>query len=85
MSRPIRPRRSCHVLPGTNERFLAKAASLPADEIILDLKDGAAANHKEIARRRVIVALRTLDFGSKTVAIRINARTVHTTTGISSR
>jgi citrate lyase subunit beta/citryl-CoA lyase len=72
MSRPTRPRRSCHTVPGANARFLAKAPSLPADEVLLDLEDATAAGEKELARTRVIAALRKLDFGAKTVAVRVN-------------
>ena len=73
MSRPQRPRRTVHAVPGSSERFLAKAPTLDADEVFLDLEDGAAADAKERARTQVIEALRTLDFGTKTVAVRINA------------
>jgi citrate lyase subunit beta/citryl-CoA lyase len=72
MSRPTRPRRSTHAIPGANARFLEKAPTLGADEVLLDLEDGAAAHEKDLARRQVIDALRTLDFGSTTVAVRIN-------------
>ena len=71
--RELRARRSCHAVPGTSERFLAKAPTLGADEVFLDLEDGAAADQKELARHQVIEALRTLDFGATTVAVRVNA------------
>src|SRR4051795_8106557 len=68
-----RSRRTCHAVPGSNERFLAKAPSLDADEVFLDLEDAVAPNEKDAARERVIEALRTLDFGpSKTVVVRVN-------------
>src|SRR5215213_7647243 len=67
-----RSRRSCHAVPGSNERFIAKAADLDADEVFLDLEDAVAPNEKDRARERVIEALRTLDFGSKTVVVRVN-------------
>lgn len=70
--RPTRLRRSCQAVPGTSERFLAKAPSLDADEIFLDLEDAAAADEKDVARARVIEALQTLDFAATTVAVRIN-------------
>jgi citrate lyase subunit beta/citryl-CoA lyase len=59
-------------VPGTSERFLAKAPSLDADEIFLDLEDAAAADEKDAARAHVIEALQTLDFAATTVAVRIN-------------
>jgi citrate lyase subunit beta/citryl-CoA lyase len=71
--RPLRARRTCHAVPGTNERFLAKAPSLGADEVFLDLEDAAAEDRKELARANVIEALKTLDFASTTVVVRVNA------------
>jgi citrate lyase subunit beta/citryl-CoA lyase len=71
--RPLRARRTCHAVPGTSERFLAKAPSLGADEVFLDLEDAAAANQKELARANVIEALKTLDFAGTTVVVRVNA------------
>ena len=67
-----RSRRSCHAVPGSSERFIAKAVGLEADEIFLDLEDAVAPNEKEAARERVIEALNTLDFGEKTVVVRVN-------------
>ena len=68
----MRPRRTCHAVPGSSERFLAKAPSLDADEVFLDLEDAVAQSEKENARRLVIDALRTHDFGEKTVVVRVN-------------
>src|SRR4051812_22500627 len=67
-----RPRRSCHAVPGSSERFLAKAAGLEADEVFLDLEDAVAPTEKERARELVIAALREQDFGGKTVVVRVN-------------
>src|ERR1700749_759831 len=67
-----RSRRTCHAVPGSSERFLAKAPSLDADEVFLDLEDAVAPGEKDAARERVIEALRTLDFGSKTLVVRVN-------------
>src|SRR6478735_2928880 len=67
-----RSRRTCHAVPGSNERFIAKAVSLEADEIFLDLEDAVAPNEKDAARERVIEALRSTDFGAKTVVVRVN-------------
>ena len=67
-----RPRRSCHAVPGSSERFLAKAAGLDADEVFLDLEDAVAVSEKERARELVIAALREHDFGGKTVVVRVN-------------
>src|SRR3954468_4373224 len=67
-----RSRRSCHAVPGSNERFIEKAVGLEADEIFLDLEDAVAPGEKDSARERVISALQTLDFGGKTVVVRVN-------------
>src|SRR4029079_11639736 len=67
-----RSRRTCHAVPGSNERFIAKAVGLEADEVFLDLEDAVAPGEKDGARARVIEALRTLDFGGKTVVVRVN-------------
>src|SRR3954452_6905691 len=67
-----RSRRTCHAVPGSNERFLAKAVSLAADEVFLDLEDAVAPGEKDSARERVIASLQSLDFGSKTVVVRVN-------------
>jgi citrate lyase subunit beta/citryl-CoA lyase len=71
-TRTIRPRRSCHSVPGSSERFIAKAAELPADQIFLDLEDSVAPNEKDNARAQVIAALRELEFGDKAVVYRVN-------------
>ena len=68
----MRPRRTCHAVPGSSERFLAKAPSLAADEVFLDLEDAVAQSEKENARSLVIQTLQTHDFGSKTVVVRVN-------------
>jgi citrate lyase subunit beta/citryl-CoA lyase len=68
----MRSRRSCHAVPGSSNRFLAKAPALEADEVFLDLEDAVAPNEKESARARVIEALQTLDFGTTTVVVRVN-------------
>src|ERR1700754_3623495 len=67
-----RSRRTCHAVPGSNERFIAKAVDLEADEVFLDLEDAVAPGEKDSARERVIAALRDLDFGAKTVVVRVN-------------
>lgn len=67
-----RPRRTCHAVPGSSERFLAKAPTLEADEVFLDLEDSVAQSEKDTARGLVIQALRTHDFGEKTVVVRVN-------------
>jgi citrate lyase subunit beta/citryl-CoA lyase len=70
--RAPRLRRSCHAVPGSNDRFIAKAATLPADELIFDLEDSVTHDQKDRARAQVIAALRELDLRGKTVTCRLN-------------
>jgi citrate lyase subunit beta/citryl-CoA lyase len=53
--------------------MLAKAASLPADEVIVDLEDSVAATDKEKARELAAGVLRRGPLGRMT-ALRVNAR-----------
>jgi citrate lyase subunit beta / citryl-CoA lyase len=72
MTRDSRPRRSVLAVPGSSQRFLAKAQGLPADEIFLDLEDAVAPDARPAARRGVIAALVTGDWGAKIRAVRVN-------------
>ncbi len=74
-SRPTRSRRTCHSVPGSSEKFLAKAPSLAADQIFLDLEDSVARGAKADARGEVIRALNENDWASgpqKTIVYRVN-------------
>jgi citrate lyase subunit beta/citryl-CoA lyase len=55
--------------------MMAKAAAADADQVIFDLEDGCAVSQKVAARKTVIEALRTLDFGGKLRAYRVNGLT----------
>ncbi len=68
----IRPRRSVLYMPGSNARALEKAATLPADALILDLEDAVAPEAKELARTQVCAAVKDRRFGKREVIIRIN-------------
>jgi citrate lyase subunit beta / citryl-CoA lyase len=67
-----RARRTCHAVPGSSERFLAKAAQLPADEVFLDLEDAVAPNEKDRARELVVGALNEQRYQAPTVVVRVN-------------
>ena len=67
-----RPRRSVLYMPGSNVKALAKAKTLPADSLILDLEDSVAPDQKIAARRQVAEAARAGGFGSREVVIRVN-------------
>jgi citrate lyase subunit beta/citryl-CoA lyase len=68
----IRPRRSVLYMPGSNARALAKARSLPADALILDLEDAVAPEAKAAAREQVCAAVKAGGYGSRELVIRIN-------------
>jgi citrate lyase subunit beta/citryl-CoA lyase len=67
------PRRSCHAVPGSNEKFLSKAPSLPADMFFLDLEDAVAPLEKESARQKVVSAIRDQEWGDAVLCVRVNA------------
>jgi citrate lyase subunit beta/citryl-CoA lyase len=69
------PRRTSLALPGSSERFLAKAPSIDADAFILDLEDAVAPSEKPGARAKIVEAVRTLDFGGRPVSVRVNGWT----------
>jgi citrate lyase subunit beta/citryl-CoA lyase len=68
----IRPRRSVLYMPGSNERALEKAKTLPADGFILDLEDSVAPEAKDIARRQVAATVKAGGFGPREVIVRVN-------------
>ena len=69
--------RSELAVPGSNTTFLEKAAHSPADVIFLDLEDAVAPDDKEKARKNIIEALNDLDWGGRTLSIRINGLDTH--------
>ena len=73
MPRPIRARRSCHVVPGSSARMLEVAAGLPADEVILDLEDSVAPGRKGAGARDAVVAALAGGLAAPTRAVRVNA------------
>lgn len=72
MNRPFRARRSCLAVPGSNPRMLEKAQGLPADQVFLDLEDAVAPTAKKDARKNVVAALTSGEWGGKTTAVRVN-------------
>ena len=65
-------RRSALFMPGDSMRKISKAAQMDVDSIVMDLEDGVALNNKDEARRVVVEALRSLDFGRSERLIRLN-------------
>jgi citrate lyase subunit beta/citryl-CoA lyase len=72
MSEAMRPRRSSLYLPASNPKALAKARTLPADVVVLDLEDAVAPEAKSDARRAAVAAVREGGFGGRELAIRVN-------------
>jgi malyl-CoA/(S)-citramalyl-CoA lyase len=69
--------RSELAVPGTNLRAMAKAPTLGADLVFLDLEDAVAPDDKEQARENVIAALREHDWSRGAVSVRINGLDTH--------
>ncbi len=67
------PRRSCLSVPGSSDRFLEKAPSVPADMTFLDLEDSVAPLEKVEARAKVVRAVRDLPWDDRVLCVRINA------------
>ena len=67
-----RLRRSCHFVPGANEKMLHKSLATAADSLILDLEDAVAPDRKEAARQTVAEWLRDVDFGRHERTVRMN-------------
>ena len=59
----MRPRRSCLYMPGSNQRALEKARTLPADVLILDLEDAVSPADKALAREQILAALASREYG----------------------
>ncbi|NIR31554.1 MAG: CoA ester lyase [Gammaproteobacteria bacterium] len=74
-----RPRlhRSELAVPGSNPRFIDKAAQSAADVVFLDLEDAVAPDEKDKARKNVVEALNELDWDAKTMMVRINGLDTH--------
>lgn len=73
----MRLRRSELSTPGSSEKMMAKAAASDADLVFLDLEDAVAPSEKVEARGKIVKALTSLDWGSKTRAVRINSLDTH--------
>lgn len=69
----IRPRRSVLYLPASNAKAVAKARTLDADVLVLDLEDAVAPDNKPEARAAAVAAIAEGGFGQREVVIRVNA------------
>ncbi|MEZ5756012.1 MAG: L-malyl-CoA/beta-methylmalyl-CoA lyase [Paracoccaceae bacterium] len=69
---PARPNRCQLFGPGSRPAIFAKMAASEADVINLDLEDSVAPSDKAIARENIIEAISGVDWGRKTLSVRIN-------------
>ncbi|NUT51198.1 MAG: CoA ester lyase [Saccharothrix sp.] len=67
-----RPRRSCLAVPGSSQKMIDKARTLPADQVFLDLEDACAPLAKPDARKTIVASLNEGGWGSKTRVVRVN-------------
>lgn len=72
MARDFVVRRSELTVPGHSLKMMAKAATSKADQVMFDLEDACAVSQKIGARKTVVEAFNTLDFGGKIRAFRPN-------------
>lgn len=72
-----RSRRSVLAVPASNPRFIEKARGLAVDAFFLDLEDAVAPDDKAQARKNVIQAINDIDWGAKTLSVRINGLDTH--------
>ena len=69
----IRLNRSELAVPGSRPEFFEKAANGKSDIIFLDLEDSVALEKKSKARKNVVEAIQDIDWGRKTLSVRINS------------
>ena len=69
---PARPNRCQLFGPGSRPAIFEKMAASAADVINLDLEDSVAPSDKDSARENVIKAISDVDWGTKTLSVRIN-------------
>jgi malyl-CoA/(S)-citramalyl-CoA lyase len=69
--------RSELAVPASTPALFEKAARSAVDVIFLDLEDAVAPDDKEQARRNAIAALNDIDWGGKSLSVRINGLDTH--------
>jgi malyl-CoA/(S)-citramalyl-CoA lyase len=69
--------RSELAVPGSSPNLFEKAATSDADVVFLDLEDAVAPDDKPQARKNVIQAVNEIDWGTKTLSVRINGLDTH--------
>ena len=74
---PGRLNRSELAVPGSQPQMFEKATQSDVDVIFLDLEDAIAPDEKLQARKNIIKALNEIDWGKKSMSIRINGLDTH--------
>jgi len=69
---PARPNRCQLFGPGSNPKLFEKMAASAADVINIDLEDSVSPGDKDAARANTIRAISEVDWGNKTLSVRIN-------------
>lgn len=69
---PAIPNRCQLFGPGSRPAIFEKMAASDADVINLDLEDSVSPSDKDNARKNVIEAINDIDWGTKTLSVRIN-------------
>lgn len=69
---PARPNRCQLFGPGSRPELFEKMAASSADVINLDLEDSVSPADKAAARQNIILAINEIDWGTKTLSVRIN-------------
>jgi len=69
--------RSELAVPGSNPAMFEKAANSAADIVFLDVEDAVAPDDKVQARKNIIQGLNDIDWGRKTMMVRINGLDTH--------
>jgi malyl-CoA/(S)-citramalyl-CoA lyase len=74
---PPRLNRSELAVPGSSPQLFEKAAKSAVDVIFLDLEDAVAPDKKEEARKNIVQAINDIDWGTKTLSVRVNGLDTH--------
>ena len=69
--------RSELAVPGSNPAMFEKAANSEADVVFLDVEDAVAPDDKAQARKNIIQGLNDIDWGRKSMMVRINGLDTH--------
>ena len=67
-----RPNRCQLFGPASNTKLFEKMATSAADVINIDLEDSVAPSDKDAARKNAVAAINDIDWGKKTLSVRIN-------------